>query len=233
MQEHFFNDIVQWQNEDKKLSEFPDWPTVDPFWFIQADVLCVLSHKHIIQFYGAVTQKPNFCLITEYAKFGSLHDYIGQNKLDFYQILNWSKQIALGECFFYFNLIINFGLQMTFSVTENPSNEGFVFSNYQNLNNGNLLLESGQILKQKWHKTTKNCMLKLTYIKALWKYLSSIANFQALKSKNLNLTICFGSWIIQFKIQEIVFKFFTQQSTGRKSQRDKQLKFAPQLNKFA
>ena len=151
----------------------------------------------------------------------SIKSWIGQNKLH------------LVSVFFYFNLIINFGLQMTFSVTENPSNEGFVFSNYQNLNNGNLLLESGQILKQKWHKTTKNCMLKLTYIKALWKYLSSIANFQALKSKNLNLTICFGSWIIQFKIQEIVFKFFTQQSTGRKSQRDKQLKFAPQLNKFA
>lgn len=62
----------------------------------EADVLCVLSHKHIIQFYGAVVQKPNFCLITEYAKFGSLYDYIGQNKLDFHQILNWSKQIAIG-----------------------------------------------------------------------------------------------------------------------------------------
>ena len=41
----------------------------------------------------------------------------------------------------------------------------FVFSNYWNLNNGNLLLESGKILKQKWHKTAKNGMLKLTYIK--------------------------------------------------------------------
>ena len=39
---------------------------------------------------------------------------------------------------------------------------GFVFSNYQNLNNGNLLLELGEILKQKWHKMTKNGMLKLT-----------------------------------------------------------------------
>ena len=34
-------------------------------------------------------------------------------------------------------------------------------------NNGNLLLESGEILKQKWHKTIKNGMLKLTCIKAL------------------------------------------------------------------
>ena len=33
--------------------------------------------------------------------------------------------------------------------------EGFVFTNYQNLNNGNLLLESDEILKQKWHKMKK------------------------------------------------------------------------------
>ena len=32
--------------------------------FLQADVLCVLSHKSIIQFYGAVTKQPNFCLVT-------------------------------------------------------------------------------------------------------------------------------------------------------------------------
>ena len=44
---------------------------------------------------------------------------------------------------------------------------GFVFSNYRNLNNGNLLLESGEILKQKWHKNTKNGMLKLKHMKSL------------------------------------------------------------------
>ena len=44
---------------------------------------------------------------------------------------------------------------------------GFVFSNYWNLDNSNLLLESGEILKQKWHTATKNGMLKLTYMKAL------------------------------------------------------------------
>ena len=38
---------------------------------------------------------------------------------------------------------------------------------YLNLDNSNLLLESGEILKQKWHKATKNGMLKLTYMKAL------------------------------------------------------------------
>ena len=43
---------------------------------------------------------------------------------------------------------------------------GFIFSNYQNLNNGNLLSQSCENDK-KWPKTTKNGMLKLTYIKAL------------------------------------------------------------------
>jgi len=62
----------------------------------EAEVLAVLSHKHIIQFYGAVTTPPNFCLVTEYAKHGSLYDYISKNELDFQQILTWSKQIALG-----------------------------------------------------------------------------------------------------------------------------------------
>ena len=67
-----------------------------------------------------------------------------------------------------------------------PQMRGFVFSNYRSLNNWNLLLESGEFFKRKWHKTTKNGMLKLTYTKALWKYLSSIAStachFRASKS---------------------------------------------------
>ena len=32
-------------------------------WF-QAQVLSVLSHRNIIKFYGAVTEEPNYCLIT-------------------------------------------------------------------------------------------------------------------------------------------------------------------------
>ena len=90
---------------------------------------------------------------------------------------------------------------------------GFVFSNYQSLNNWSFLLESGKILKQKWHYTTKNGMLKLTYIKVLWKYLSSIAStachFRALKCyANLNLTIRFGfnlrfkKWFLDFALSK-------------------------------
>ena len=38
---------------------------------------------------------------------------------------------------------------------------------------------------------------------------------------------------IQFTIQEMAFRLCTKQSAGGKSQEDKQLKFAPQLDKFA
>ena len=38
---------------------------------------------------------------------------------------------------------------------------------------------------------------------------------------------------IQFTIQEMVLGLCTKQSTGENSQEDKQLKFAPQLDKFA
>ena len=44
-----------------------------------------------------------------------------------------------------------------------PQMRGFVFSNYWSLNNGNLLLDSGKILKQKWHKKDKKWHVK-TYI---------------------------------------------------------------------
>ena len=36
---------------------------------------------------------------------------------------------------------------------------------------------------------------------------------------------------IQFTIQEIAFRLCTKQSSDRKSQKDKQLKFAPRLDK--
>ena len=54
----------------------------------------------------------------------------------------------------------------TYTASENLSNKWFS-SNYWSLNNQNLLLESSNILKRKWHKTTKNGMLKLRLMKAL------------------------------------------------------------------
>lgn len=62
----------------------------------EASVLSMLSHRHIIKFFGAVNSKPNFCLVTEYADKGCLFDYLAKNKLHFDQILKWSTDIALG-----------------------------------------------------------------------------------------------------------------------------------------
>ncbi|XP_048238941.1 uncharacterized protein LOC124124523 [Haliotis rufescens] len=64
----------------------------------EAQVLSVVSHRNIIQFYGAVTVDPNVCLVTEYAPNGSLYAYLTnpENQLDFQQILTWAKEIATG-----------------------------------------------------------------------------------------------------------------------------------------
>ncbi|XP_046544214.1 mitogen-activated protein kinase kinase kinase 20-like [Haliotis rubra] len=64
----------------------------------EAQVLSVVSHRNIIQFYGAVTADPNVCLVTEYAPNGSLYAYLTnpENQLDFQQILTWAKEIATG-----------------------------------------------------------------------------------------------------------------------------------------
>ncbi|XP_052796922.1 uncharacterized protein LOC128229209 [Mya arenaria] len=64
----------------------------------EAQVLSMLSHRNIIKFYGAVTEEPNYCLVTEYASNDSLYAFLQnpENKLDFDQILRWGKEIALG-----------------------------------------------------------------------------------------------------------------------------------------
>lgn len=62
----------------------------------EAEVLSSLSHRNIVQFLGAVTAQPNYCIVTEYAELGSLYDYLRQHSIDFRQILLWAKQIALG-----------------------------------------------------------------------------------------------------------------------------------------
>ncbi|KAJ7370422.1 hypothetical protein OS493_032312 [Desmophyllum pertusum] len=62
----------------------------------EASILSMLSHRHIIKFFGAVNSKPNFCLVTEYAAKGCLYDHLTNNGLNFDQILRWSTEIALG-----------------------------------------------------------------------------------------------------------------------------------------
>ena len=68
------------------------------------------------------------------------------------------------------------------------------------------MLESSEILKQEWHKMTKNGILKLAYMKALWKYLSSIAStachFQELKVMHQKFKFDNLFWISDDKIYD-------------------------------
>ncbi|MEQ2196128.1 hypothetical protein XENOCAPTIV_024551, partial [Xenoophorus captivus] len=70
-----------------------------PCLLIQAEILSVLSHKNIIQFYGAVLEPPNYGIVTEYASGGSLYEYISSEQseeMDMEQIMTWAIQIAKG-----------------------------------------------------------------------------------------------------------------------------------------
>ncbi|XP_035491761.1 mitogen-activated protein kinase kinase kinase mlk-1-like isoform X1 [Scophthalmus maximus] len=65
----------------------------------EAEILSVLSHKNIIQFYGAVLESPNYGIVTEYASAGSLYEYLSSEQseeMDMEQIMTWAIQIAKG-----------------------------------------------------------------------------------------------------------------------------------------
>ncbi|XP_048755168.2 mitogen-activated protein kinase kinase kinase 20-like [Ostrea edulis] len=64
----------------------------------EAHVLSLLSHRNVIQFYGAVMEEPNYCLVTEFAEKGSLFDYLQNpdNPMGFQHILTWAREIAQG-----------------------------------------------------------------------------------------------------------------------------------------
>uniref|UniRef100_A0A1X7VP51 Protein kinase domain-containing protein n=1 Tax=Amphimedon queenslandica TaxID=400682 RepID=A0A1X7VP51_AMPQE len=68
----------------------------------EAEVLSSLSHRNVVQFFGAVITKPNYCLVTEYAELGSLYEYLRSNTIDFNQIRLWAKQIAMGMNYLHF-----------------------------------------------------------------------------------------------------------------------------------
>uniref|UniRef100_H3DHS1 Sterile alpha motif and leucine zipper containing kinase AZK n=1 Tax=Tetraodon nigroviridis TaxID=99883 RepID=H3DHS1_TETNG len=66
----------------------------------EAEILSVLSHRNIIQFYGAVVEAPNYGIVTvEYASGGSLYDYLSSAEsqgMDMGQIMTWAAEIARG-----------------------------------------------------------------------------------------------------------------------------------------
>ncbi|CDQ95037.1 unnamed protein product, partial [Oncorhynchus mykiss] len=64
-----------------------------------AEILSSLSHKNIIQFYGAVLESPNYGIVTEYAGGGSLYEYLSSEQseeMDMEQIMTWAMEIAKG-----------------------------------------------------------------------------------------------------------------------------------------
>ncbi|XP_015231748.1 PREDICTED: mitogen-activated protein kinase kinase kinase MLT-like isoform X1 [Cyprinodon variegatus] len=65
----------------------------------EAEILSVLSHRNIIQFYGAIVEAPNYGIVTEYASGGSLYDYLSSDEseeMDMRQIMSWAAEIAKG-----------------------------------------------------------------------------------------------------------------------------------------
>ncbi|XP_072300560.1 mitogen-activated protein kinase kinase kinase 20 isoform X1 [Eucyclogobius newberryi] len=65
----------------------------------EAVILSVLSHRNIIQFYGAVLESPNYGIVTEYAPGGSLYDYLSSEEseeMDMDQVMTWAAEIAKG-----------------------------------------------------------------------------------------------------------------------------------------
>ncbi|KAK1165669.1 mitogen-activated protein kinase kinase kinase 20-like isoform X1 [Acipenser oxyrinchus oxyrinchus] len=66
----------------------------------EAEILSVLSHRNIIQFYGAILEAPNYGIVTEYASGGSLYDYLStdeSDKMDMGHIMTWAMEIAKGR----------------------------------------------------------------------------------------------------------------------------------------
>uniref|UniRef100_A0A915JGL1 Protein kinase domain-containing protein n=1 Tax=Romanomermis culicivorax TaxID=13658 RepID=A0A915JGL1_ROMCU len=68
----------------------------------EAHVLNLIRHKNIIQFFGAVTEPPNFCIVLEFASKGSLfsllhkEDNDSDSKLSFELLMKWAIDIATG-----------------------------------------------------------------------------------------------------------------------------------------
>ncbi|TSM68883.1 Mitogen-activated protein kinase kinase kinase 20 [Bagarius yarrelli] len=63
----------------------------------EAEILSVLSHRNIIQFYGAVLEAPNYGIVTEYASGGSLYEYLSSDaseEISMRQIMTWATEIA-------------------------------------------------------------------------------------------------------------------------------------------
>jgi serine/threonine protein kinase len=67
----------------------------------EAKLFWALRHPNIIQLIGVCLEQPNFCLIMEYAKGGSLGRLLSVRKNGFppYVLIKWAQQVS--QCMFY------------------------------------------------------------------------------------------------------------------------------------
>lgn len=85
---------AKWISQDKEVAVKKLLKIED-----EAEILSVLSHRNIIQFYGVILEPPNYGIVTEYASRGSLYEYLssdGSEEMDMLQIMTWAMEIARG-----------------------------------------------------------------------------------------------------------------------------------------
>ncbi|KAL6856979.1 hypothetical protein ACP4OV_018361 [Aristida adscensionis] len=72
-------------------------------------ILRSVNHENILQFYGACTKPPNYCIVTEYMPGGNLYDFLHKqnNLLDLRTILRIAMSISKGMDYLHSNNIIH------------------------------------------------------------------------------------------------------------------------------
>ncbi|KAL5221068.1 hypothetical protein ABZP36_025781 [Zizania latifolia] len=72
-------------------------------------ILRSVNHENVLQFYGACTRPPKYCIVTEYMPGGNLYDFLHKqnNILDLLAILNIAISIAKGMDYLHRNNIIH------------------------------------------------------------------------------------------------------------------------------
>ncbi|TVU43837.1 hypothetical protein EJB05_10335 [Eragrostis curvula] len=68
-----------------------------------------VNHENILQFYGACTRRPNYCIVTEYMPGGNLYDFLHKqnNFLDLLTILKIAMSVSKGMDYLHQNNIIH------------------------------------------------------------------------------------------------------------------------------
>ncbi|XP_014756465.1 serine/threonine-protein kinase STY17 isoform X2 [Brachypodium distachyon] len=75
----------------------------------EALILRIVNHENIIKYYGACTNHPNYCIVTEYMPEGNLYEFLHKQKhlLDLREILRIAISISKGMEYLHRNNIIH------------------------------------------------------------------------------------------------------------------------------